>query len=220
MIDLEQAIDQILDYVGRLQAQAAASRVEAIPIGEAYGRYLSESVRARCDLPAFDNSAMDGYAVCAEDVAYASATAPVPLRVIGQIAAGETPDQTVGPGTCARIFTGSPLPPGADAVVMQEDTDLDAARTGTVLIKDKARAFENVRLRGEEIKIGAEVAAAGSKLTPGKVGLLAGVGISHVKVSRQPVVALVATGSELVEPSENLTPGRIFESKRYMLAPA
>ena len=131
--------------------------IEPLRGSEALNRILAEPVLARCDLPAFDNSAMDGYAVRAEDVKEASPERPKTLRLIGRVAAGEVLDRSIDAGSCARIFTGSPLPPGADAVVMQEDTALDPANSSDVLIRDKVRPFENVRLRGEEVKAGAEV---------------------------------------------------------------
>ena len=111
------------------------------------------------------------------------------------------------------------MPPGADAVVMQEDTDSDV-QPGTVRIKDKVRPFENVRLRGEEIKTGTEVIPAGTKLNAAKIGLLGAVGVGQIKVSKRPTRALLATGSELVEPETKLAPGKIFESNRQMLSAA
>jgi molybdopterin molybdotransferase len=124
----------------------------------------------------------------------------------------------VASGTCARLFTGSPLPEGADAVVMQEDTRPDPARPGQVFFLDTARPWENVRLRGEDLKRGDLLAEAGDVLTFGKIGLLAAAGRRELKVRRQPRVALLATGNELAEGGQPLQPGQIYESNRAMLA--
>ncbi|MFM8471604.1 MAG: gephyrin-like molybdotransferase Glp [Limisphaerales bacterium] len=193
-------------------------KVEKVPVAEAAGRFLAESVSSPLDLPPFDNSAMDGYAVRAADVASASADKPVTLRVLGQIGAGEVFSGTVGAQTCVRLFTGTPLPAGADAVVMQEDTRIDDARPDEVQILDRARPWENVRLRGEDVKAGAALATPGTRLSAGHLNLLAAVGTASVRVAKRPRVGLLATGSELRPPGKPLAPGQIFESNRPMLA--
>ena len=213
MLELEQALEKLLAAIRGLPS-------ETIPVRDALNRISAEPIPARCDLPVFDNSAMDGYAVRAEDVSGAGVGTPIRLRVIGRVAAGEVLETAVTPGSCARIFTGSPLPPGADAVVMQEDTQPDTSNADTVLITDGVRPFENVRLRGEEIRATTEVVRAGMRLSPGKIGLLGAVGIDQVSVSRKPSVALIGTGSELIEPGGALPGGKIFESNRQMLAGA
>ena len=121
-------------------------------------------------------------------------------------------------GTCVRLFTGSPLPPGADAVVMQEDTHIDSAMPGDVMILTPASLGENVRARGGDVKQGTMLAEAGAVLSPGRIGLLAAAGFGSLRVGRRPVVGLVATGSELIEPGMPLAPGRIYESNRAALA--
>ncbi len=221
MVALEDAVAQILDQVGQLPAGM-------VRIHEAAARYTHAPISATHDLPLFDNSAMDGYAVRSEDIAKATPEKPVPLCVVGHVPAGEVMSSAITPGTCARIFTGSALPAGADAVVMQEDTERDAVRENVVLVKDKVRPFENVRLRGEEVKAGTEIVPAGAKLTAGRIGLLGAMGIREIAVSRSPVVALIATGSELIDveaerADRGFTPaatGRIYESNRLMLATA
>lgn len=192
---------------------------ERVPLAEAGGRFLAERVIAPRDLPAFDNSAMDGYSVRAADVAKAGQASPVKLRLIGSTAAGEVFRGTVEAGTCVRVFTGSALPAGADAVVMQEDTHPDASCPNEVVFLEGAKPWENVRFRGEDVKAGAALLPAGQRLGAMRTGLLGALGIASVMVRRQPVVGLLATGSELLEPGMTWTEGKIFESNRLMLAP-
>jgi molybdopterin molybdotransferase len=211
MIELEEALNRILSTIQPLEH-------ESVALTEAADRVLVEQIVSPVDLPRFDNSAMDGYAVRAADLAAASAEQPASLQVRGKVAAGGVFGDKVAAGTCVRLFTGSPLPEGADAVVMQEDTRLDPSRTDTVWFLEAVRPWENVRLRGEDAKLGATLAEAGDRLTFGQIGLLAAAGLLELKVSRQPRVALLATGSELAEPGRPLQPGQIYESNRAMLA--
>jgi molybdopterin molybdotransferase len=211
MLELEAAAAQILSAV-----PSPAS--ESVPLGEAFGRVLAEPIRAPVDLPIFDNSAMDGYAVRAADISSARPGAPVGLRVIGRAAAGEVFPGEVAPGTCVRLFTGSPLPRRADAVVMQEDTRVEPGAGEEVLILGAARPGENIRPHGEDVRRGATLAAAGEVLTAGRLSLLAAVGVARVSAGQQPVVGLLATGSELEEPGQPLPPGHIYESNRIGLA--
>jgi molybdopterin molybdotransferase len=143
----------------------------------------------------------------------------VELKLVGHVPAGAVFAGTVQRGTCVRLFTGSPLPDGADAVVMQEDTRIEASQPGAVLILDRAKPWENVRFRGEDAKTGAVLAQAGEPVTPGRIGLMAASGISSVNVHRRPIVGLLATGSELVESGQPLPPGKIYESNRAALEP-
>jgi molybdopterin molybdotransferase len=136
----------------------------------------------------------------------------------GKVAAGEVFAVEVAAGTCVRLFTGSPLPPGATAVVMQEDTRIDSGAPGEVLILTPAGPGENVRSRGEDVQQGAMLVEAGEVLSPGRIGLLAAAGCGRLRVGRQPVVGLLATGSELTEPGQPLAAGRIYESNRTALA--
>jgi molybdopterin molybdotransferase len=191
---------------------------ETVALAEAPDRVLAEPIVSPVDLPPFDNSAMDGYAVRAADLAAASAEQPTSLEVRGKVAAGGVFADKVAAGTCVRLFTGSPLPEGADAVVMQEDTRLDPSRPDNVWFLEAVRPFENVRLRGEDAKRGATLAEAGERLTFGQIGLLTATGLHELKVSRQPRVGLLATGSELAESGRPLQPGQIYESNRAMLA--
>jgi molybdopterin molybdotransferase len=211
MLELEEAVSRILAFVPSAQQ-------EHIPLNEADGRVLAQPVASPVDLPPFDNSAMDGYAVRAEDVLAAKAEAPVRLRLAGKVAAGEVFSGEIGPGACVRLFTGSPLPRGADCVVMQEDTAVDEGNPGILLVFDAARPWENVRFRGADVRVGAPLAAAGQALSAGHLSLLAASGLTHVAVGRQPIVGLIATGSELQEPGQPLHPGQIYESNRIGLA--
>jgi len=212
MLDLETALDRIL-------ATLPSPRSESLPLRLAAERVLVEPVASPSDLPPFDNSAMDGYAVRAADVSQASPTNPVRLRVRAKIPAGKHFVGELAPGECVRLFTGSPLPCGADAVVMQEDTRPNAAHPAEILICDGVASGEYVRSQGEDVQRGAMLVAAGEALTPGRISLLAATGISQVKVGRRPVVGLLATGSELREAGEPLAPGQIYESNRATLAP-
>ncbi|MGO8932034.1 MAG: gephyrin-like molybdotransferase Glp [Limisphaerales bacterium] len=211
MLEFEQALARIL-------AAVPAPTSQIVSLSAAAGRVLAEQVRSPIDLPVFDNSTMDGYGVRAADVASAKPDSPVRLRLAGKIAAGEVFAEEVTAGNCVRLFTGSPLPPGTDAVVMQEAARLESHAPSEVLILASAAPGENVRSRGEDVKRGATVGNAGERLTAGRLGLLAAVGLTDVHVGRQPVVGLLATGSELQEPGQPLASGRIYESNRLALA--
>jgi len=211
MLELEEALARIL-------AAIPPSAGEILPLGEAHARVLLERIVSALDLPPFDNSAMDGYAVRAQDVGTAKPDASARLRVVGKVAAGETFGGEVPCGACVRLFTGSPLPRGADAVVMQEDTRVEPTRPDEVLVLEPAKPWENVRLRGEDVKRGATVAEAGQTVTAGLVNLMAATGMAKASVGRRPIVGLLATGSELKEPGQTLEPGQIYDSNRLALA--
>ncbi|MDB6066213.1 MAG: Molybdenum cofactor synthesis domain protein [Pedosphaera sp.] len=211
MLELEAALDLILALI-------PAAQPELVPLGEAHGRILAERILSTVDLPGFDNSSMDGYAVRAADLQGAGGDTPVALQLSGRVAAGETSGEEVAAGKCIRLFTGSPLPRGADAVVMQEDTRMDAANAGTVWFLDSVKPWENVRFCGEDLKRGAALGEAGDALTAGRISLLAAGGLAKVAVGRQPVAGLLASGSELLEPGEPLAAGKIYESNRLGLA--
>jgi len=211
MLEFEEALARVL-------AAVPAPTHENVSLNEAAGRVLAERIRSPLDLPSFDNSAMDGYALRAADVASAKPDSPVRLRLAGKVPAGETFEGQVTAATCVRLFTGSPLPPGADAVVMQEETRVEPNTAGEVLVLAPIRPGENVRLRAEDVKQGSTLAEAGELLTAGRIGLLAAVGLPSVLAGRRPVVGLLATGSELQEPGQPLAPGRIYESNRIALA--
>lgn len=207
---------------------------EEVPLAQARTRVLAADVTAAVALPGFDNSAMDGYAVRAADVAAAS-TAPVTLPVATDIPAGRTDVPPLEPGTAARIMTGAPLPEGADAVVQVELTapgvqeghpqgrpgrEGGLADLGWVRIDTAVDAGTHVRHAGEDVRAGDVVLLAGTVLGPAQIGVAAAVGAARVPVRRRPVVLVLSTGSELVAPGEPLAPGQIYESNGPMLAAA
>ncbi len=211
MLELEAAVARIL-------AAVPPPTAERIPLSGAHGRVLAERFPSPLDLPVFNNSSMDGYAVRAADVAAATPGTPAKLRLSGRVAAGETIEGDMPPGTCVRLFTGSPMPREADAVVMQEDTRVSPDSPREVIIVSPVERGENIRFRGEDVRQGATLLEAGETITVGRIGLLAAVGCREVAVNRAPVVGLLATGSELKEPGEALGPGQIYESNRPALA--
>ena len=210
MLELEAARERIL-------AALPAARAERVPVATAHRRILAEPITSPVDLPPFDNSAMDGYALRAADLAGAAST-PASLRCIGRVAAGDIFPGEVSAGDCVRIFTGSPLPRGADAVIMQEDTRVDPANPGLVQCLDAVKPWENIRFKGEDVKLGAIVGEAGDAIDAARIGLLSAAGLTHVRAGKQPVVGLLATGSELLEPGQTMVPGKIYESNRATLA--
>ena len=212
MLEFEEALARVL-------AAAPQPTSESVSLNKAAGRVLTAPIRSPIDLPIFDNSSMDGYAVRAIDVSSATPASPVGLRVAGKVAAGQVFPAEVSSGSCVRLFTGSLLPPGTDAVVMQEDTRVDPAEPDKVLILTQAQPGENVRLRGEDLRQGSQLADAGQALSAGRIGLLAAAGLARVQVGRRPLVGLLATGSELMEPGRPLEPGRIYESNSPALTP-
>ncbi|HVX38826.1 MAG TPA: gephyrin-like molybdotransferase Glp [Gemmatimonadaceae bacterium] len=169
---------------------------ERIPLGDALRRVLAEDVRSPVELPPWDNSSMDGYAVRASDVASASAEQPVVLPVLETVAAGRRATQPLAPGTAIRIMTGAPVPAGADSVIRVEDTDGGASR---VAIRDARDAGRNIRPRGEDIAAGAVAVTAGTLIGPAQLGVLASVGCATPLVHKLPRVAVLVTGDELVD---------------------
>jgi molybdopterin molybdotransferase len=209
VLDLETALARILAAIPPPQS-------ELVSLDAAAGRLLSEPATAALALPPFDNSAMDGYAVRATEVSQASPTTPVQLKVRATLPAGNVFSEEMNSGECVRLFTGAAMPRGADAVVMQEDTRLEG---DTVAILDGVKPGENVRRQGEDVLPGMVLAQSGTEISAGLIGLLGGVGKAQVRVGRQPVVGLIATGSELREAGQSLHPGQIYESNRSMLVP-
>ncbi len=186
---------------------------ESVTVTEARGRVLAEPVTSTRDLPPADNSAMDGYAVRRADLGQAGAS--VALRVAFEVPAGAAVDRALGPGEAARILTGAPLPPGADAVVRQEDTERDGD-TVRILVSPSPR--EHVRDAGEDVDVGDRVLEPGVVLGPAELGLLASLGRSVVAVHQRPRVAILSGGDELVEPDGDVAGGRIVSSNSWSLA--
>ena len=188
-----------------------------VPLDHAVGRVLAADHIAALSLPSFDNSAMDGYAVRAADVALASAASPVSLPVVEDIPAGRQDGPPLQPGTVHRIMTGAPMPAGADAVVPVEATD---GGTTSVTITESRSAGSHVRYAGEDVRPGQRVLTAGTVIGPAQVGLLTALGTTTVSVRPPLRVLVLSTGSELVEPGQPLGPGQIYESNGPMLAAA
>jgi len=188
---------------------------EKVPINEALGRILSEDIVARRNNPPMDNSAMDGYALIANDIQSATPETPVTLDIIEDLAAGYSPEMVVKPGQAVRIMTGAPIPEGADAVIMQEDTERDGNR---VQVKDKAEIRENIRDAGEDVREGETVIKKGADLLPAHIGMMAVVGRSSVLVGRRPSVAILSTGDEIMDLDDSLSGPCIYNSNGYMLA--
>ncbi len=206
--------------------QVVADLVRARPAvtmapGDALGLVLATDVVAELSLPGFDNSAMDGFAVLATDIAAASAENPVSLPVTDDIPAGRTDTQPLKPGTAQRIMTGAPLPPGATTVVPVESTDADfSARAAQVQIRAATKDGQHIRRAGEDVAAGTTVLRAGQRLTPAALGLVAALGLAEVSVLPRPRVLVMSTGTELVAPGTPLLPGQIYESNAVMLAAA
>jgi molybdopterin molybdotransferase len=211
MLTPTEAARQILEHVSPLPAARQ-------PLREALDRVLAEDVASPIDLPAWDNSAMDGYAARAEDVARAGEGPKVTLAVIETVAAGQFPTKPIGPGEVTRIFTGAPLPAGADSVVRQEDTE--AAAPGRVTVVRGRDARKNVRHRGEDIRKGAVVLEAGTPLGPAQLGVLASIAHANPLVYDAPRVAFLGSGDEIVDldrADEILAGRKVATSNSYTL---
>ncbi|MBK9547402.1 MAG: molybdopterin molybdotransferase MoeA [Dehalococcoidia bacterium] len=218
MISVEEARERILANFQRLP-------VERKPLLAALGQVLAADVVSPYDLPPLANTGMDGYALQAADTAGASEAAPVRLRVITNLAAGYVSDVPIGPGEAARIMTGAPIPPGADAVVPFEETD-EVLRGpneqprpgGEVAIFKAAKHGANVRERGGDVRAGNRVIEAGRVLRASEIGVLSSLGLTEVAVFRRPVVAILSTGDEVTPPGEALLPGRIYDANSAAVA--
>jgi molybdopterin molybdotransferase len=208
------SVDEHLDTI--LSAVPLLSPLD-IALLEAAGTVLAEPVTAPVPLPPFDNSAMDGYAVCASDVATASEETPVILPVIGDIAAGDQSVSAIRPGLSVRIMTGAPLPAGADAIIPVEWTD---GGTAQVRIGRSAPAGHAIRRAGGDVQAGQVVLEPGARLAAAQVGMLAAVGQARAVVRPKPRVVVLSTGSELREPGSQIAPGQIWDSNSFMLTAA
>ncbi len=208
MIQVDEARDIILSKI-------EPKGLEKVFIEEALGRVLAEDIIAGLNNPPMDNSAMDGYAVIAADIQSATPDNPVKLEVVDDVPAGSVAGVTLKNNQAIRIMTGAPIPPGSDAVLMQEDTDKNG---GGILAKDKAEVGENIRLAGEDVKEGEVVIQKGVVITPAHIGMMAVVGRSSIYVGQRPTVAILSTGDEIVELDGNPTGPCIYNSNGYMLS--
>lgn len=219
MISVEEALDKVLSFVDILED-------EKKPILECLGQVLDEDVYAPFNVPAHDNSAMDGYAAQARDIRGASYHSPKNLHVIGEVAAGYMTELEVKPGTAIRIMTGAPLPAGADVVIPFEVTDeverkralASGAIPADVSVFCELAEDSNIRRSGEDITQGELVIERGRQLSPAEIGVLASLGKGTVSVIRRPVVAILATGDEVLDISQPLAPGKLYNSNTYSLA--
>jgi molybdopterin molybdotransferase len=206
----------------RILSRFKPVETERLPLAQCAGRVLAADILSS-DLPAFDNSSVDGFAVIAADLAEVAPASPRTLRVIADIPAGAVPDVVLQRGQAARIMTGAPLPQGADAVIMVEDTDFDRSESGasapeSMKTSKAVKPGENVRRRGMDIKSGFKVLFTGQRLRAQDVGLLAMLGVANLSVFRRPRVALLSSGDELVPVELPLEPGKIRDTNSYTLA--
>lgn len=203
MISLDEALARIL-------AHAAPLNSEILPLAKALGRTLAAPIAAKTNQPPFTASAMDGYAVRAKDV-----DAGTTLEMVGTSQAGSGMDTEIGPGQCARIFTGAPVPSGADAVIMQEKTTADGA---SIVFEAPVEVGNNIRTKGRDFALDQEVLAIGDQLTPAAIALAASAGAGDISTHRLPHIAVLATGDELVPPGVALGPGQITASNSIALS--
>ncbi len=207
MLTVDEARARVLEVIHPIEP------VESL-VGDALEKVLADDLLASHPLPRFDNSAMDGYAVVAADVATASGSDPVVLELAGEVRAGQPADQEVLPGTAIRIMTGAPVPEGADAIVPVEDTEESGERVSVVAPTEPGR---HVRPAGDDLASGDVLVRAGIELGPGELALLASTGMSPLRVRERPRVAILVTGDELVPPEATPGPGHIRDSNSVAL---
>lgn len=213
MRSVEEALSLILSHV-------QTGPPETVAILESIDRVLAEDICSEADLPPFDGSTMDGYAVRSTDTAGATPARPRALTVVGELAAGHPCPASVTAGAAIRVMTGAPLPPGADGVVRLEDTNECGTGRKTIVgemvdVHTQVSSGENVRPAGEDIKEGAQVLSRGQSIRPQEIGILASLGRGRIRVVRRPRVGILATGDELVGIDEALAPGKIRNSNEY-----
>jgi len=217
LLNVDEALKQILATIQPLSD-------ETVELTNALGRIIAKDVIADSNLPPFANSSMDGFALRAADIFHARSDNPIALRVVMDIPAGAAPSGQIGRGEAARIMTGAPLPQGADAVIPVENTNAqwkqgsEEALAEQVAINQPVKMGDYVRLAGEDIRNGERIIQQGTLLRPAEIGLLAATGQHKIKVVRQPHVAILSTGDELIDINEELKPGKIRDSNSYALA--
>ncbi|WP_166442880.1 molybdopterin molybdotransferase MoeA [Phragmitibacter flavus] len=204
MLEIETALARILDSVSPLDPIR-------VPLTSALHHFAARALHATVALPGFDNSAMDGYAVFAADT-----TTTSPLPIIAEQPAGTSKNLTLNSGTAIRIFTGAPMPEGADAVIMQEDVDLSPDKTH-IQCREPVVSGENLRRTGTDICLGQQLLKPGDALTPTRLALLASQGLNEISVIRPPRVAIITTGDELIPAGQPLLPGQLYNSNGILL---
>ena len=203
MMNVDAALERLL------QSARPVSDIETVTIIDSLGRVAAASIHSTIDVPGYDNSAMDGYAVRSADVPAAGTR----LKITQRIAAGSV-GEAVTPGTAARIFTGAPIPPGADAVVMQENCEVEGDE---LVVQQPVEANLNIRRQGNDMASGQIAIEAGTRIGPQHMSLAAGVGVNDIRVYRKIRAAILYTGDEIIEPGQPLAPGKIYNSNRYAL---
>ena len=209
-IPLEQALDLLLRNLTPI------ARTERVPLDRANGRVLAHAVTSPVDVPPFDRAAMDGYAVRAEDTFGASRSEPATLRRVATIFTGDTARLPLSAGDCMEIATGAPIPPGADAVVMVEETE--TAGEDRVRVMTPVFPRQHIGRRAADIAAGQTILRAGQLLNPSRVGAIAAIGAADVEVFARPTVAVISTGNEIVDPGQPLAPGQIHDINRFTLS--
>ncbi len=201
MISIEQALDIIHE-------QEIETTTKEVPLDESDGFYLAEKVKSPFDLPSFDNSAMDGYAVSGISDSY---------QIVGEVPAGDTSEKSLQPGKAIRIFTGAKVPKNSTAVVMQEKTRVEGS---TLHVDETVKDGQHIRRRGNELELGQTVFSPGHFISPATVGLIGSLGLSRVKVYDKPEIRIISTGNELIPPGNPKSEGQIYESNSYALQSA
>lgn len=207
MLSVREAVQQMLDSI------QPTAEIETVLISDAVDRILAQPIDSTVDIPSYDNSAMDGYALRAEDLSEPGST----LTLVGQALAGHSFQGELKPGECIRIMTGAQVPASASTVIPQEDTEVLAGSPKQIRFQVNAKVGQNIRRQGEELKIGAAVFAVGHRFTPVDIGLLASLGIAEVAVKQQLTIALFSTGDELVQPGQPKRADQIYDSNRFVL---
>lgn len=217
LLSVDHALERILEKIHPLSG-------EIITLPDALGRVLAQDVIAEANIPPFPNSSMDGFALRAADIAKAAEISPVELQIVMDIPACKAPERPIKMGEAARIMTGAPMPEGADAVIPVESTNVswaagdDSPLPEKVAVARSLKSGDYVRQAGEDIQAGQCILGSGAIIRPAEIGVLASLGYAHVSVVRQPRVAILSTGDELVNLDEPLTPGKIRDSNSYTLA--
>jgi len=209
-LTVEQAIHRIIDATNSLDRDDDTN-LQRVATMQSLNRVLAEDIISGIDVPAYTNSAMDGYALNAADI---PARGNAKLKIVATVYAGAPIDQAIRRGECARIMTGAPMPPGTDCVIMQEQVEYDG---DSIVIQSSHQKGQNVRHAGEDIPRGSSVLAAGKRIGPAEMGLIASVGVAEVSVFRRIRVAFFSTGDELAPVGGKLKPGQIYDSNRYTL---